>query len=43
MASWNLLMSLFMIRIKKGMQIGQVTRSEDGSKGTFYLAIKENG
>ncbi len=29
--------------IKKGKQIGQVTRSEDGSKGTFYLAIKENG
>ncbi|MFJ8264571.1 peptidoglycan DD-metalloendopeptidase family protein [Peribacillus asahii] len=29
--------------IKKGQQIGQVTGSEDGSKGTFYLAIKENG
>ena len=29
--------------VKKGMQIGQMTRSEDGSKGTFYLAVKENG
>jgi stage IV sporulation protein FA len=29
--------------VKKGRQIGQVTRSEDGSKGTFYLAIKEDG
>lgn len=29
--------------VKKGKPIGQVTRSEDGSKGTFYLAIKENG
>jgi stage IV sporulation protein FA len=29
--------------VKKGKQIGQMTRSEDDSKGTFYLAIKENG
>jgi stage IV sporulation protein FA len=29
--------------VKKGKQIGQVMRSEDGSKGTFYLAIKEKG
>ena len=29
--------------VKKGMQIGQMTRSEDGSKGTFYLAVKEKG
>lgn len=28
--------------VKKGEQIGQMTRSEDGAKGTFYLAIKEN-
>ena len=29
--------------IKKGAQIGEVTSSEDGSKGTFYLAIKKDG
>lgn len=29
--------------VKKGEQIGQMTRSEDGTKGTFYLAVKENG
>ncbi len=29
--------------VKKGKQIGSVTGSEDGSKGTFYLAVKENG
>lgn len=29
--------------VKKGDQIGEVMRSEDGSKGTFYLAVKENG
>lgn len=29
--------------VKKGSQIGQVTGSEDGTKGTFYLAIKKDG
>ena len=28
--------------VKKGKEVGQVTVSEDGSKGRFYLAIKEN-
>ncbi|YCI75610.1 M23 family metallopeptidase [Bacillus sp. R1-10] len=28
--------------VKKGNEVGQVTLSEDGSKGRFYLAIKEN-
>ncbi|MGE6375567.1 peptidoglycan DD-metalloendopeptidase family protein [Peribacillus muralis] len=28
--------------VKKGNEVGQVTVSEDGSKGRFYLAIKEN-
>jgi stage IV sporulation protein FA len=28
--------------VKKGNVVGQVTLSEDGSKGRFYLAIKEN-
>lgn len=28
--------------VKKGKEVGQVTVSDDGSKGRFYLAIKEN-
>ncbi len=28
--------------VVKGTEIGKVTASEDGSKGTFYLAIKKN-
>lgn len=29
--------------VKKGAQIGEVTASENGATGTFYLAIKEKG
>ncbi|MGE7779509.1 peptidoglycan DD-metalloendopeptidase family protein [Peribacillus sp. NPDC097264] len=28
--------------VREGKEVGQVTVSEDGSKGRFYLAIKEN-
>lgn len=28
--------------VKKGAEIGQVTASQDGSKGSFYLAIKKD-
>lgn len=29
--------------VQKGQQIGKVTHSQDGEKGTFYLAIKQDG